>query len=107
MTTPDTTGHAPDPWSVLGLTDDASDIEIRAAYLAKVLEYPPDRAPEAFERVRDAYEQLKDPHRRAMRTLLQGDPNEPLTNLLKHDANIRVHVGPEAWLTIIKAGTHS
>jgi curved DNA-binding protein CbpA len=107
MTTRQTHDDEPDPWSVLGLTDDASDTEIRAAYLAKVLEYPPDRAPQAFERVRDAYEQLKDPYRRAMRLLLQGNPDEPLMTLLKRDPATRLHVGPDAWLTLIQTGTRS
>ena len=47
-----------DPRQVLEIEAEAGDEEIRAAYLRKVKEYPPDRAPREFERVRDAYEML-------------------------------------------------
>ena len=53
------------PHDVLGVMPDASDAEIRAAYLRKVREHPPDGQGDAFERVRDAYEVLRDPRRRA------------------------------------------
>ena len=47
-----------DPRQVLGIDAEAGEEEIRAAYLRKVKEYPPDRSPREFERVRDAYEIL-------------------------------------------------
>ena len=53
-----------DPREVLGIEAEAGDEEIRAAYLRKVKEYPPDRSPREFERVRDAYDMLRDPRRR-------------------------------------------
>jgi len=55
---------ASDPIEVLGISRDATDEEIRAAYLLKVREHPPDRSPEQFEQIRDAYEVLRDPRRR-------------------------------------------
>ena len=45
-----------DPTDVLGISPEATDEDIRAAYLLKVREYPPDRSPEQFEKVREAYE---------------------------------------------------
>src|SRR5215813_526208 len=50
-----------DPRMVLGIPPEAGDEEIRAAYLRKVKKYPPDRAPQEFEKIRDAYETLRDP----------------------------------------------
>ncbi len=50
-----------DPIELLGISQNATDEEIRAAYLLKVRECPPDRAPEKFEKIRDAYEILRDP----------------------------------------------
>ena len=58
-----------DPRQVLGISPEAGDEEIRAAYLRKVKEYPPDRAPREFEKVRDAYEILRDPRRRTRQLL--------------------------------------
>ena len=63
-----------DPREVLEVTAEAGDEEIRAAYLRKVKEYPPDRAPREFEQVRDAYEMLRDPRRRTRNLLLSADP---------------------------------
>ena len=50
-----------DPTEVLGVGQDAGEEEIRAAYVRKVKEHPPDRSPEEFERIRDAYDSLRDP----------------------------------------------
>jgi len=53
-------GLPSDPRAVLGVAPDATDEQIRAAYLRKVKEFPPDRNPVEFEQVRDAYELLRD-----------------------------------------------
>src|ERR1039457_6449486 len=72
-----------DPYLLLGIPLEAGDEEIRAAYLRKVKEYPPDRAPREFEKVRDAYEVLRDPRRRTRHLLLSADPKQPLVALLE------------------------
>jgi curved DNA-binding protein CbpA len=91
-----------DPWAVLGLAPEAGDAEIRAAYLARVKEHPPDRSPEQFERIRDAYNLLRDPHRRAQRQLLWADPQAKLVSLLPRDSDHRRFVGPEAWRAVLR-----
>lgn len=48
-----------DPYRVLGIARGAGAEEIRQAYFAKVREHPPERDPEAFKRVREAYERLR------------------------------------------------
>ena len=53
-----------DPRQVLEIEAEAGEEEIRTAYLRKVKQYPPDRSPREFERVRDAYDLLRDPRRR-------------------------------------------
>jgi len=93
---------ADDPWAVLGLAHDAGDEEVRAAYLAKVKEHPPDRSPEQFERIRDAYDLLRDPRRRAQRQLLWADPLAKLTSLLPNDADHRRFVGPAPWQAVLR-----
>lgn len=86
------------PEQILGVAGSATDEEIRAAYLRQVKEHPPDRAPERFERIRDAYEMLREPRRRARRRLLAGGPDIPLESLLDgREAGLRF-AGPEPWL---------
>lgn len=89
------------PWQVLGVTQDASEEEIRAAYLRKVKEHPPERSPEAFERIRDAHEALRDPRRRATR-VLSADLSQPLVSLLDGLPPRREFVGRELWLRALK-----
>ena len=90
------------PQEVLGVAFDATEDEIRAAYLRKVKQYPPDRAPAEFERIRDAYEILRDPRRRALDMLLSGDPQAPLVSLLQGRVPQRRFVGPASWLVLLE-----
>lgn len=90
-----------DPRQVLGVPPDAGDEEIRTAYLRRVKEFPPDRAPRDFEKVRDAYELLRDPRRRTHLMLLSADPRQSLVSLLEGDSERRF-TGPEPWLAILK-----
>lgn len=102
MPLPDHDTGPPNPAAVLGVSAEAGEEELRAAYLRKVREYPPDRAPAEFERIRDAYELLRDPRRRA-RLMLQGaDPWAPLATLLGAREGARRHVGPARWLKAIQ-----
>jgi DnaJ-domain-containing protein 1 len=91
-----------DPRKTLGVSVDADEEEIRVAYLKKIKEYPPDRLPVEFERIRDAYQTLRDPRIR-MRIMLQSaDPEAPLASLLDGHMAERRFVGPEPWLAAIK-----
>ena len=91
-----------DPREILGVAPSAGDEEIRAAYLRKVKENPPDRSPAAFERIRDAYEILRDPRRRALHLLLSADPDAPLVSLLPARNRERRFTGPAPWLAVLK-----
>ena len=91
-----------DPRQVLGISPEAGDEEIRAAYLRKVKEYPPDRAPQEFEKVRDAYELLCDPRRRMRQLLLSADPNQRLLTLLDGRVSERQFTGPAPWLAVLR-----
>ena len=92
-----------DAREVLGIPLNAGEEEIRAAYVQKVKEHPPDRAPEQFEKIRDAYETLRDPRRRMRDMLLSADPEAPLTTLIAGQTNERRFVGPQPWLDVLKA----
>jgi preprotein translocase subunit Sec63 len=91
-----------DPREVLGVPPNAGEEEIRAAYLRKVKEYPPDRSPEEFEKIRDAFETLRDPRQRTRAMLLSTDPDAPLAALLEGRARRRLFVGPEPWREVLK-----
>ena len=91
-----------DPRRVLDVTRDATDEEIRAAYLRLVKQHPPDRDPAQFERVRDAYERLRDPRRRAREMLFAGPAVAPLENVLDGARPWRNFLGPRRWLEVLK-----
>jgi DnaJ domain len=59
-----------DPFTVLGVADDAGDAEIRRRYLTLLRQFPPDRAPERFQEFRAAYEALSDERKRLETKLL-------------------------------------
>jgi DnaJ-class molecular chaperone len=93
-----------DPCVILGVDAGATDEEIRAAYLRKVRDYPPERAPEQFERVRDAYEMLRDPRRRMQQRLFApADAAEPLATLFGGGSRPRRFVGPGPWVEVLKS----
>ena len=89
-----------DPRQILEIDAEAGEEEIRAAYLRKVKEYPPDRSPREFEQVRDAYEILRDPRCRTRALLLAADPKQPLVSLLDGLKPKLQFTGPEAWLAV-------
>lgn len=91
-----------DPREVLGVSQTASEEDIRAAYVLKLKEFPPDRSPEQFERIRDAYEMLRDARQRARHRLFSIDPEAPLAALLSDHARARQFVGPDPWREVLK-----
>ena len=93
-----------DPRQVLGVEADASEEEIRAAYLRRIKEHPPESSPEEFERIRDAYETLRDPRRRAQSLLFSADPEAPMISLIADRRTDRRFVGQGPWLTALKKG---
>ena len=90
-----------DPYQVLGIEPQASDDEIRASYLRKIREHPPEGDAGAFERVRDAYAELRDPRERTRRLLFGGDPLPPMVKLLDGRAPARRFAGPKPWLAAL------
>lgn len=88
--------------SLLGVNLGAGDDELRAAYLEKVRRHPPDREPEQFERIRDAYERLRDPTLRARQVLDGPEPGLPLPRLLEGVKPTRAFIGTGLWLDVLK-----
>lgn len=52
-------------YEILGIAFDAAAIDIKKAYFAAVRKYPPERFPEAFKKIREAYDTLSDPDSRS------------------------------------------
>lgn len=88
--------------SLLGVAAEASETDIRSAYLAKVREFPPDKDPDAFERIRDAHDLLKDPRTRAKQVLQCPDPAAPMVDLLIGLKPVRQFAGPRFWMDALK-----
>jgi hypothetical protein len=59
-----------DPFTVLGVDENAGDEEIRRRYLALVRAFPPDRHPQRFQAHRAAFEALGDARKRLEAMLL-------------------------------------
>jgi preprotein translocase subunit Sec63 len=59
-----------DPFSTLGVGEDADDDQIKQRYLSLVRLFPPDREPERFQAYRAAYEALSDQRKRLEAKLL-------------------------------------
>lgn len=83
------------PYQTLNVAENASDAEIKQAYLSKAKESPPDANPDQFRLIHEAYLSIKDHKSRvsyALFTLpeinfdtltnraLQTDKNKPLTH---------------------------
>jgi len=91
-----------DPREVLGVNQDAGEEEIRSAYLRRVKEHPPDRSPEEFERIRDAYDSLREPRRRMRDSLLSVDPLLPFSSVIELKTRQRRFASPQPWLEVLK-----
>ena len=83
------------PYLVLGVPLDAGDETIRRAYLAAIRQAPPDLAPQRFQDVNTAYEQIKDEPSRHRRALFNTTPpgDSPLDVFLRF-ALLRAHTQP-------------
>jgi curved DNA-binding protein CbpA len=62
------------PYQVLAIPRSASGEDIKKAYFARVREYPPEREPEMFKRIRAAYDALRTPEARAATDLFLPHP---------------------------------
>ena len=88
--------------AILGVAVSADESEIRAAYLSKVKQHPPERCPEEFQRVRAAYDLLRSPRERTRRRFLAMNPERPLSELLETTTPVRKFLGPQAWIQAMK-----
>ena len=64
----------PDPFTLLGVPADADDQQIKAAYLAQVKAYPPEREPARFQAIRAAYDAIHNREARLRYRLFEQNP---------------------------------
>jgi len=72
----------PSAYAVLGVPTDADDAAIRARYLQLIREFSPENAPEAFARIRAAFETIATVAARADRRVLNLRPDDTLEELI-------------------------
>jgi curved DNA-binding protein CbpA len=72
-----------DPYAVLGLAGDSDDDTIRRRYLQLVREFSPERHPEKFAAVRQAYESLRDLSTRLRYRLFEAGKNESVEAIIQ------------------------
>ena len=85
--------HSEDPYKTLGLEYGATEIEIKHAYFNKVREHSPERDPEAFKRIRAAYETLRSSGERAKTDLFlidEGDARFEVSMLQRSESTPQI-----------------
>lgn len=65
-----------DPYKVLGISSKASAEEIKKAYFSLIAKYTPEKNPEAFKKIRAAYDQIRSQKRREETDFLLFDEGE-------------------------------
>jgi curved DNA-binding protein CbpA len=71
-----------DPYTILDVPPESSDEAIRRRYLTLVRTYTPERAPERFAAIREAYEKLRDPQQRLRYRLFEAGKEDSLEAIL-------------------------
>jgi curved DNA-binding protein CbpA len=85
------------PYDLLGVTPDDDDLTVRNAYLEAVKRFPPERCPEQFSAVNEAYQSIKDEDSR-LRDLLfntQSAVASPMDAVRQHFSQRRRRVPPD------------
>ena len=72
-----------DPYEVLSLTPDSDDTTIRKRYLELVKQHPPERSPEKFRAIREAYDQLRDATTRVRGRLFEQRSSRDIDTLIE------------------------
>jgi DnaJ-class molecular chaperone len=93
------------PYEILSVSLDATDAEIKHAYLLKVRTNPPDRNREQFQLIHNAYQSIKDAHSRVsydLFTLPVADFNAWLDGALQIDQTLSL--SPEQLNMLLQVG---
>ena len=92
-----------DAYQVLGLPADSDDEAIRRRYLELVRQFPPEKHPEKFAAVRQAYEELRDLDTRLSHQLFEAGKRETIEAIIEELAcrSKRRRVPLEALLKLL------
>lgn len=71
-----------DPHEILGVSSDVDEVALRKRYLELVRQHSPEKSPEKFAEIHQAYEQLRDPMERLRRQLFQVHSGETLDDVI-------------------------
>ncbi|MGR8930682.1 MAG: J domain-containing protein [Gammaproteobacteria bacterium] len=71
------------PFQIIGVNEQASDAEIKQAYLQLVKDHPPEREPQKFRQIQQAYQAIKDEDTRSSYQLFHL-PEVEFEELLGH-----------------------
>lgn len=80
------------PYQLLGVSEQASDAEIKQAYLQAVKDNPPDRDQARFRQIQQAYETIKDDDsrlRHALFHLPEADFDALLDNAFRQETDLK------------------
>ena len=93
-----------DPYQVLGLPADSDDDSIRRRYLELVKQFSPEKHPEKFAQVRQAYESLRDQTTRLRHRLFEAGRNESVDVLIEELScrNLRRRLSLATLLSVLK-----
>lgn len=86
------------PYEILAVSKHSDDSEIKKAYLAKVRQHPPERDPELFQKIRQAYELIQSEEHRMSYSLFYSkmpDPVEIATVIMRRTAEKKIPTGKE------------
>ena len=72
-----------DPYAVLGLRAESDDETIRRRYLELVRQFPPEKHPEKFAAVRQAYDKMRDLETRLHYRLFEAGKNESVATIIE------------------------
>jgi curved DNA-binding protein CbpA len=91
-----------DPYAVLGLPRKASLEDVKKAYFARVREFPPERDPDMFKKIRAAYEMLRTPEAKAATDLFLPHPPVPYGGI-KRPLVYNLEFQPGDWAVLLVA----
>jgi len=93
-----------DPYAVLGISPDSDDEAVRRRYLELVRQFPPERQPEKFAAIRQAYENLRDTTTRLRYRLFEAGKNDSLDAIIEESScqNLRRRMSLKTMLTFLK-----
>ncbi len=91
------------PYEILEVQEDADDAGIKKAYLGMVRRYPPERFPDDFQRVYQAYAQIKTVEDRLSYRLFHCALPEPadIAALLLQKDKQQVPASREEWKNLL------